>query len=319
MLGSEKTGLKPFTAVDENIHQFTWGYTHTGMKLATASREFERMLADPKNAGKDINKIAADATSYTNNIFGGLNWERMIEGMRSKVGRAVAGAAYSKHGRAVLQTGLFAPDWLLSTMRSWIQAVPGLGENAAVARMSRMYLARSLLYTMVIGDALNYQFSGHHVWDNDFRTQRQKDADPDNVNRTVMDEIHDMTYIDMGDGTRVEANKHLFEFVHAVTAPGQFGMGKLSSIVTDPLAAGMNKQWLSPTWAPNITEGGTTGQKAHDYLKWFGQHHMPISVQQLGEGAYGGTFGFPRHGKHEDERQLLNEQRQELKQERDLQ
>lgn len=319
VLGSEKTGLKPFTAVDENIHQFTWGYTHTGMKLAIASREFERMLADPKNAGKDINQIAADATSYTNNIFGGLNWERMIEGMRSKTGRAVAGAAYSKHGRAVMQTGLFAPDWLLSTMRSWTQAVPGLGENAAVARMSRMYIARSLLYTMVITDALNYHYSGHHVWDNDFRTERQKDADPDNVNRTVMDKIHDMTYIDMGDGTRVEGNKHLFESVHAITAPGQFTMGKMSSIVTDPLNMAMNKQWLSPTWAPKITEGGTEAQKSKDYAKWFIEHHMPISLQQLGQGAYGGTFGFPRHGKHEDERQLLNEQRQELKQERDLQ
>lgn len=319
VLGSEKTGLKPFTAVDENIHQFTWGYTHTGMKLAVAGREFERMLADPKNAGKDINKIAADATSYTNNIFGGLNWERMIEGMKSKAGRAIAGAAYSKHGRAVMQTGLFAPDWLLSTMRSWTQAVPGLSENAAVARMSRAYIARSLLYTMIITDALNYKFSGHHVWQNDFRSQREQDADPDNVNRDIMDQIHDMTYIDMGDGTRIEANKHLFEFVHAITEPAQFGMGKLSSTVTDPLNMAMNRQWLSPTWAPKITEGGTKAQKAKDYAKWLAQHHMPISLQQLGQGAYGGTFGFPRHGKHEDEKQLLNEQRQETKQERDLQ
>jgi hypothetical protein len=243
----------------------------------------------------------------------------MIEGMKSKAGKAIAGAAYSKHGRAVMQSTLFAPDWLLSTMRSWTQAVPGLSENAAVGRMARAYVARSLLYTMVITDALNYQYAGHHVWQNDFRTQREKDADPDNVNRTALDQVYDMTFIDMGDGTRIEANKHLFEFAHAVTKPGQFAMGKLSSTVTDPLNMAMNKQWLSPTWAPKITEGGTEAEKSKDYAKWFVEHHMPISLQQLGQGAYGGTFGFPRHGKHDDEKQLLNEQRQELKQERDLQ
>ncbi len=319
LLFSDKTGLKPFTAVDEGIHQFTWGYTHTGMKLVTAGREFERMLADPKNAGKDINQIAADATSYTNNIFGGLNWERMIDGMKSKAGRAVAGAAYSKHGRAVMQTGLFAPDWLLSTMRSWTQAVPGLSENAAVGQMARAYVARSLLYTMVVTDALNYHYSGHHVWDNDFRSQREKDADSDNTNRTIMDQIHDMTFIDMGDGTRIEGNKHLFEFAHAITEPGQFAMGKLSSTASDPLNMAMNKQWLSPTWAPKITEGGTGAQKAKDYAKWFVEHHAPISLQQLGQGAYGGTFGFPRHGKTDEDKDDLAEKRRNLKEERDSQ
>ena len=317
-IGGDVTGIKPFTMVDNAVHEFTWGYLHTGMKLETFGREFERMLSDPKNADKDVNQIAADAASYTNNIFGGLNWDRVIEGMRSKFGRGMAGSAFSKHGRAILQTAAFAPDWLMSTMRSWIQAVPGLGENAAVAKMHRAYLARSLMYTMAITDALNLYYSGHHVWENDFRSQRQKDADPDDEGRTAMDTIHDMTYIDMGDGTKIEGNKHLFEFVNAATAPAKFGMGKMGSIVTDPLNAAMNKQWLSPTWAPKITEGGTTGEKAGDYAKWWGKQHMPMSVQQLGSGSVGGTFGFPRTGISTDKREELRQQQRDLKEERGL-
>jgi hypothetical protein len=317
-IGGDVTGIKPFTMADNAVHEFTWGYLHTGMKLETFGREFERMLSDPKNADKDVNQIAADAASYTNNIFGGLNWDRVIEGMRSKFGRGMAGSAFSKHGRAILQTAAFAPDWLMSTMRSWIQAVPGLGENAAVAKMHRAYLARSLMYTMAITDALNLYYSGHHVWENDFRSQRQKDADPDDEGRTAMDTIHDMTYIDMGDGTKIEGNKHLFEFVHAATDPAKFGMGKMGSIVTDPLNAAMNKQWLSPTWAPKITEGGTSGEKAGDYAKWWGKQHMPMSVQQLGSGSVGGTFGFPRTGISTDKREELRQQQRDLKEERGL-
>ena len=316
VLGSDVTGLKPFTAADEGVHQFTWGYLHTGMKLETFGREFEKALADPKNAGKDVNQIAADTASYVNNIYGGLNWDRVVEGMRSKFGKSMAGAAYSKHGRAVLQTVAFAPDWLMSTMRSWIQAVPGVGENAAVGKLHRAYLARSIMYTMAITDALNLYYSGHHVWENDFRSQRKKEEEGDE--RPVLDTIHDMTFIDMGDGTKVEGNKHLFEFAHAMTEPSQFAMGKLSSTVTDPLNMAMNRQWLSPTWSPKISEGGTAAEKSADYAKWLLAHHAPISLQQLGEGSYGGTFGFPRHGKTEEEKATLRQKTKELKQERGL-
>ena len=114
-------------------------------------------------------------------------------------------------------------------------------------RLHRAYLARSLVYTLAITDALNLYYSGHHLWENDFRSQRQKDDDPNDESRGPLDVIHDMTFIDMGDGTKIEGNKHLFEFVHAATAPSKFAMGKLSPVVTDPLNAAQNKQWLSPT------------------------------------------------------------------------
>jgi hypothetical protein len=133
-----------------------------------------------------------------------------------------------------------------------------------------------------------------------------------------MDVIHDMTFIDMGDGTKIEGNKHLFEFAHAMTAPANFGMGKLSSIVTDPLNASMNKQWLSPAWAPKISEGGTAGEKFGDYAKWWVRNHSPMSVQQLGGGSFGGTIGFPRTGISADKREELTQQKRDLKKERGL-
>ena len=307
--------FKPFTALDKNLHEFTWGYVHTGMKLSIFQKEFEKALIDPKNKGKDANLIAHDVSQYTNNLFGGLNWNRVIEGMRSKTGRAVAGAAFGKHGRTMMQIGLFAPDWLFSTMRSWTQAVPGMSENAQIGRLHRQYLARSLLYTVAITDALNLYYSGHHIWQNDFRSERQQEEEGE---QSIPEQIHDATFIDMGDNTRIEGNKHLFEFAHAITEPAQFAMGKAGTLITDPLNMAQNKQWLTPGWAPKITEGGTRSERLKDYMKWWISKHSPFSLQQLGEGANLGVVGFPRHGLTEEKKEKLKEERAATKEERGL-
>lgn len=308
--------FKPFTALDNNLHEFTWGYVHTGMKLSIFQKEFEKALVDPKNKGKDANLIAHDVAQYTNNLFGGLNWNRVIEGMRSKAGRAVAGAAFGKHGRTMMQIGLFAPDWLFSTMRSWTQAVPGLSENAQIARLHRQYLARSMLYTLAATDALNLYYSGHHVWENDFRSDKRQDEEGED--RPIGDQIYDMTFIDMGDGTRIEGNKHLFEMAHAMTEPAQFFMGKAGTVITDPLNMAQNKQWMTPGWAPKITEGGTRAERLKDYMKWWVSKHSPFSLQQLGEGANLGIIGFPRHGLSEEKKEKLKEEREAMREERGL-
>lgn len=317
---------KPLTSADKAMHEFVFGYAQTGFKLETFGRIFERELADPKTANMDVNQIAANVGRMTDNIYGSLNWREVIEGMRSKFGRSVAGATHSKFGRNMQQLATFAPDWLMSTVRSWTQAVPGLAENAHIGKLHREYIAKSLIYTLTITDALNLYYSGHHVWENDFRSQRKQDADPDDNDYGLAEKIADMTFIDMGDGTKIEGNKHLFETVHLMSSaaqgplfiPTKFAAGKLSSLVTDPINLMQNKQWLSPTWAPNITEGGTTMQKQGDYLKWMLQHHLPISAQQANEGKWAGLAGFPQHGMSDDEIEKKKQEIRDLKKERGL-
>lgn len=312
-IGLEK--IAPFTKLDEGMHAFTFGYVQSGVKMATAMRLFEKELIDPKNAGKDVNQIAADVASFSNSMAGGLNFPRIIEGMRSKFGRALAGDLLSKKGLTRLQISMLAPDWFYSTIRAWTQAVPGLSENARIGRLSRAYLARSMIYTLIASDIANEHFSGHHIWENDFRTAAEKKA---NEYPNLLQRIHFMTQIDMGDGTRVNPNKHLYEFVHMMTDFPSFAMNKANPIVSEPLAAAMNKQWLTPKWAPPITPGGTASQQAGDYAKWLLTQNMPISLQQLDSGSNYGLLGFPSAGLTEEKRNLLREKAREVKADRGL-
>jgi hypothetical protein len=324
-IGSDTHGFTPFSNIDKNMHHFIWDYLHPGLKLDTFGRIFTDELSDPKNAKMDVNEIAANVGSMTNNIYGGLNWNRVVEGMNSKVGRTVAGAAYSKYGRSNLQVGAFAPDWLMSTMRSWTQAVPGVSENAMVSRLHRAYIARSLIMTVIITDALNLHYSDHHIWENDFRSQREKNA-AGNDDRPILDIIHDMTFVDKKDGTKFEANKHLFEGVHAMTAPKQFISGKMGSLITDPANIYANRQYLSPKWAPPITpvdsSGKATGtrmEQMEDYAKWMVKHHAPMSLQQLGGGTNNlGIVGFPSSGLTKEQKEKLKQEGNDLKSERNL-
>jgi len=146
-IGGDVTGIKPFTAVDNAVHEIHLGIPAYRYETGNFGREFERMLADPKNAGKDVNQIAADAASYTNNIFGGLNWDRVIEGMKSKFGRGMAGSAYSKHGRAVLQTWPSPRTGLCQRCAHGFRPC-GIGRECCRSQDAPAYLARSLMYTM---------------------------------------------------------------------------------------------------------------------------------------------------------------------------
>ena len=301
--------------IDTAAHNFTFGYIYVGVKLDLFRAKFESELLNPKNAGKDVNQIARDVASFTNNVGGGLNIPRIIEGMRSKLGRALAQDSLSKRGLATAQLGLLAPDWFYSTLRAWTQAIPGVSENARTGRLHRAYLVNGVLMTMAISDGINYEMSGHHIWENDFRTDKEKKK---KENPSVQERLLFMTRTDLGDGRYMSLNKHLFEFIHMITEPAEFASGKLSPIVSDPMAILQNKQWnnLSSKWAPPITEGGTFGEVFGDEVKFLAAKHAPIGLQQGIKGNLSGIGGFPISGMKPEDLQNLREKSKEEKHKR---
>ena len=301
--------------IDNAAHSFTFGYIYVGIKLDLARAKFESELLNPKNAGKDVNQIARDVSTFVNDVGGGLNIPRIVEGMRSKLGRALAQDTLSKRGLGTAQLGLLAPDWFYSTLRAWTQAIPGLSENARVGRLHRGYIVNGVLMTLAISDGINYNMSGHHLWENDFRSEKEKKK---KESPSLQERILFMTRTDLGDGRYMSLNKHLFEFIHMLTAPAEFASGKLSPIVSDPMSVLQNKQWnnLSSKWAPPITDGGTAGEVLGDEAKYLAGKHAPIGFQQGIKGNFSGIGGFPISGMKPEDLAALREKSKEEKHKR---
>lgn len=169
------------------------------------------------------------------------------------------------------------------------------GRAQNLVDLHRQYLMRSaFLYTGIV-DALNYQFSGHHIWD-----PEQKDP----------------TRLDLGDGRTMQVSKHFMEPFHWLIDPKKQAMGKASFVVKETGSQLMDQEYLSPHGAPRI--GGTPrGQdvslpvRVGHALKQF----TPISAQGFEaanpQSAAASLAGMPIYGKTYAERETLKQQRKQ--------
>lgn len=269
--------------VNRGVDTFMWERLHAGMKLQTFAEKYETLLqnnakaheANPAVPLKSKQELASIAASFTNDIFGGLNWRRAAEQATTKWGRDISLAAFSPTGRRVAQVLMFAPDWTLSTTRAAVQAfgkgtgVQGLLKPTELADLHRQYILRSALYYGAMGEGLNYAMSGHHLWEN-----------------------QDPTTLDVGDGRKMQWSKHTMEPVHWITKPGQQAANKLAYIPRELLNQLMGTEYLSTSGhAPRMQSRLGHAVKALS----------PISVQQSfeqGEGSgIAGFLGSPIYGK----------------------
>lgn len=288
--------VKGIEKVNRGVDTFMWERLHAGMKLQIFAEKYETLLqnnakaheTNPRVPLKSKQELAGIAASFTNDIFGGLNWRRAAEQARTKWGRDLSLAAFSPTGRRVMQVLLFAPDWTLSTARAAVQTfgkgtnVRGLLEPQTLADLHRQYIVRSALYYAAMGDGLNYAMSGHHLWEN-----------------------QDWTTLDVGDGRKMQWSKHTMEPVHWVTKPGQQMLNKLAYPLKEPLNQLMGTEYLS-------TSGHAPRMQSR--LGHAIKSLSPISVQQsfeAGEGSgIAGFMGSPIYGKTYQQRDTEKRVRQ---------
>jgi hypothetical protein len=253
--------------------------------------------------------MARDVAAFTNSSFGGINWERSADAVKNKVMRGFAQQMSGGRGRLMLQLMFFAPDWKISTAQSWYKALPELKgktiNNTELNKLHQTYLLRSTLITMVLGNAINYKFSGHFMWQND---SHKKNPD-------VMDKMHATTLIDLGNGRTINPNKHYAEGLHWMTAPGQQMLNALGYLPKEVLTQLLNKKYLSSGWAPPIADPGEIGlgkRAAHA-----AGAAMPITIQQLLQSgpsaALSGFAGFPTQGMTAEQKAEAKQARRESK------
>lgn len=355
-----KSGTLTTGAVMKLNHAFDramWGRFHAAFKLETfmdkaseLSRNNARAVEQGKAGLKSQAEIDRMAASFTNDLYGGLNWYEMMNEFSSRWGRELAAQTFNPAGRFAMRMMLFAPDWTISTTRAFVKsfgereafaaaagvlgtqvnpehkllggvlgAVLGLGVGKRIgletskasgimgalptelggrpetlADLHRQYFLRSaFIYTGIV-DAINYQMSGHHIWDN-----------------------KDPTRLDRGDGTTMQVSKHFMEPFHWLLDPKKTAMGKLSFVAKETASQLTDSEYWSPGGAPRM--GGTSKYQDVSLPTRLGhaaRQFAPISAQGFDmenpTRAAWSMAGMPVYGKTAAEKAAAKQKLREL-------
>ena len=246
--------------------KITWDRIFTAAKLHT----FLTVLDKPTLMGRpnalrimpgDTQSViygkATKAASFTNDAFGGQNWEQLANRIQNDTLKRLTQTAFAPGSRGYMQLLLFAPDWTLSNIRIIAKSLPNFESDPALRRMYQYYFARAALTYATVGSALNYIFSGHSILEN---------TDP--------------TRIDLGDGQVLTFSKQLMEPFHWITDPQSTGLKKIGSLPRTTIEVLTNKQYLTTKWSPNLTkkddEAIEKGLKIGGHV---GMRFLPIWLQ----------------------------------------
>jgi hypothetical protein len=271
------------------LTDFLWKVVHPSFKLALGTQEYGRLVAK----GVEPELAAELAATFTNDALGGLNWRRLALDAETAVGESIANTVASKRGQAYMQVALLAPDWTVATARTWLGAIRK-GKSPEEKMMYAKYLAQSALAYATVADILNMHFSGHHFWENE-----------------------DPTYVDLGDGRKMQLSKHFMEGIHWMTDPDKTLANKLGTIPAEVYSQLSNQDYISAKGAPKIVEDEknpldpeplmqrklkNTAKRAEHVLERF----VPITGQafneQPWESALSGFVGLPVYGRSEEQK-----------------
>ena len=246
--------------------KITWDRVFTAAKLhtfltvldaETLMKKPNPMRLMPGDTHADIYRKATQAATFSNDAFGGQNWEQLANRIQNDTLKRMTQTMFAPGSRGYMQLLLFAPDWTLSNIRIIAKSLPSFESDPALRRMYQYYFARAALTYAVAGSALNYIFSGHSILEN---------TDP--------------TRIDLGDGQVLTFSKQLMEPFHWITDPQSTGLKKIGSLPRTTIEVLTNKQYLTTKWSPNITkkddEAIEKGLKIGGHV---GMRFLPIWLQ----------------------------------------
>jgi muramidase (phage lysozyme) len=205
----------------QTLNTFTWDFMHAAGKFATAQYIFAKIKT--RNPDMPDHVIRNEVSAFVNNTFGGLDWLKIASEVGNKVLYSLSMKAYGKQGRTWLQIAMFAPDWTISTLRSYTKALPkdllrpknweikegakGLFNPKTSGDLARRYVATTAVMWLTFLNGINVATSGHYIWEND-----------------------DPTRIDLGDGTTMQAAKHSMEGPHWLLHPIKTGFNKMGYV-----------------------------------------------------------------------------------------
>ena len=225
-------GIKPMAKVEKVYKWFdriTWDRIFTQAKLYTFLRQLDNIVEPGDSVGAIYSK-SRKAAEFTNDAFGGQNWEGITQSIVNPTYKKLAQTTFNPGSRGYLQLLFFAPDWTISNVRIAAKGFPGFNSDPVARRMYQYYLLRASLMYATIGTGLNYMFSGHSQLEN-----------------------KDPTRIDLGNGQVLTFSKQLMEPFHWITDPQNTGLKKIGSLPRGVVEILTNKEYLTTKWSPNLT------------------------------------------------------------------
>jgi len=320
----------------DNMETFTWEYLQGGLKFLTAEELLNAfMLKNPNATPKEIAAQRKIIAQHVNTSFGGLNWFETARTARTKTGKKIAYSLYNPTARKYLQLLLFAPDWTISTLRNFKEAVtPHLpeisvgkegktvgmvkGSDGVFRPQTTMEFVKDyfkggidgLINPKTLSDhARRTQLRTAVVWATLYNAYNYAMTyDPNTKKGRFIWENDDPTVIDLPDGTTLQPAKHSMEGTHWLMHPGKTLKnkmalpGKLYEIITDDIFA----------------------KTLEEKIKKLGESVVPFTVRSFidSENKWEGfkrallsTLGFPIYGKSEKEKQLSKQRKAIEKQE----
>ena len=296
---SKVTAMAHFS---EALDQFTFSWLQNGYKMAASLHLMEQAMNPTKRGflakrmfGDQVltrEQAAKAAASFANDNFGSLDWFRMASETQSAFMRNLAYKLTSSPGRALMQIGMFAPDWTFATFRAAYKSMPGATDAPGLAAMHRLYTIKSAMIYMTVANAVNYMFTGHSIFENK------------NIMRAMV-----------GNGREMQLSKHFVEPYEWALHTIQTALNKLGGLIKIPAGIAINKQYLSTHGAaPDIVRPSMNSWEGiMAYAMYLLQVVQPISAQQSGGVLTGASswFGFPVYGKELAEKQKLAIERAE--------
>lgn len=222
-LGPVGIPLKALRVANDWVQNFLWNMLFPTLKLAAFDAELQRAIVKSPNIAPEL--AARQIAKATNDLFGGQNWFNLANDVPEPHVRRLAQALFSPYSRRIQQIMFLSPDWNISAARAWYEGiksvVPGVSAKASDS-MYRSYLIWSALTYLGAANMLSNHYTGHNIWD-------QKD----------------WTYVDRGDGTKIQLNKHFMEMAHLTMDPQKFLLNKLNLLPKEAIDQYFGKEWVS--------------------------------------------------------------------------
>lgn len=256
---------------------------------------------DPSKVMPSDEELMRRSAAMSSVSFGSLNWRRMANEVDNKYTRTFLMSTFSPAGRRTIQNIMLAPEWLTSTTMHWTKALFGKGEGSPIHPLNavdlhRSWLLKSLIYSTIFGNALNYMFSGHSMMEN-----------------------KDKFMLDLGDGQKTPWMKELSDFPRLTMDPAQELLNKLSPTIHAIAQQATGKKYLSAKgYAPSLKGAGDRAENLLETMSPFSMSQNNTGglaadiSSMLGHPIYGMTPTNKRDADMQRKQELLKEKMSKL-------